>query len=861
MELLSKDYQPDVISVTQHATKLIYNSNIDTTSVKNVVLIHNQVADYMTFVNGCNSNSFPIVYDFSSEKTELLQLLKEKFTSIQRVAFVFHGSESIRFLDKENLFTEQDLINPDIFSENLQFIINLANLFHIKNMDFLACNTLQHESWKSYYKILESSTGVLIGSSNDLTGNLKYGGDWMMENTQEEVQSIYFTDEILNYQYTLKSITLDSVNYYYSTTTATVTGFSNPPLNWNLEIPPTITDNNITYNVTSISSSAFQQCTSLRSINIPASVTFISSSVFYGCTSLTAVTIPVGVTSIGYGTFQQCTSLASITIPASVTSIGSQAFQQCTSLTSINIPFGVTSISSYAFYQCTSLTSINIPASVTNIGIQAFQQCTSLTSINIPASVTNIGNSAFFLCSALKSIEVNSNNNNYASIDGVLFNKQITTLIQYPIGKTQTTYDSPEGVTSIGNNAFYGCTSLTSITIPASVTNIGSQTFQQCTSLTSINIPASVTNIGDSAFQQCTSLTSINIPEGVTSIGNLAFVICSSLTSINIPEGVTSIGNQAFQQCTSLTSVTIPASVTIIGNAAFILCSALISIEVNSNNNNYASIGGVLFNKQITTLLQYSIGQTRTTYNIPEGVTSVDNSAFRQCTSLASITIPATMTSIGSSTFQECTSLADVNWTNPALLTSININSFKFCSVITTVIYNKTQNNASLPSILRNYTYGTSTPNIYFVPYSPQIPPVFGTFSVPNKIVGEAPFQITAPSSTSTGSFSYTSSNSSVATITGNIITIVGVGETTITATQAATENYLTGSINTLFTVLSNSSTTPVEISSGEVLEYFLNSTAEYANIISSSIIVTKDLFASNYKKITTNEYCSIKTV
>ena len=230
--------------------------------------------------------------------------------------------------------------------------------------------------------------------------------------------------------------------------------------------------------------------------------------------------------------------------------------------------------------------------SVTSIGNYAFTDCYSLTSITIPNSVTSIGWYAFSGCSSLTSINVDVNNPNYCSIDGVLFNKDKTTLIQYPIGNTRTEYTIPNSVTSIGEGAFGDCSSLTSITIPNSVTSIGSYAFRDCSSLTSITIPNSVTSIGDYALGYCSSLTSITIGNSVTSIGDCAFSGCSSLTSITIPNSVTSIGDYAFWYCSSLTSITIPNSVTSIGSSAFEGCSSLTSITIPKS---VTSIGDCAF--------------------------------------------------------------------------------------------------------------------------------------------------------------------------------------------------------------------------------------------------------------------------
>ena len=192
-----------------------------------------------------------------------------------------------------------------------------------------------------------------------------------------------------------------------------------------------------------------------------------------------------------------------------VTSIGDYAFSECTSLTSIVIPDSVTSIGVQAFSSCTSLTSIDIPDSVTSIGSFAFSYCRSLTNVTIGNGVTSIRDWAFHSCYSLTSITVDENNTAYASIDGNLYNKDKTTLIQYAIGKTATEFTIPDSVTSIGSYAFARCDSLTSIVIPDGVTSIGDNAFFWCDSLTSVTIGNSVTSIGDNAFAWCDSLTDV----------------------------------------------------------------------------------------------------------------------------------------------------------------------------------------------------------------------------------------------------------------------------------------------------------------------------------------------------------------
>ena len=503
--------------------------------------------------------------------------------------------------------------------------------------------------------------------------------------------------------------------------TVEITGYTGSATE--IEIPAAIDGKS----VTSIGNSAFDSCTDLTSITIPDGVTSIGNSAFYWCKGLTSITIPDSVTSIGNNAFLFCTNLTSITvsennknyisdngilfnknkselicypagktdesysIPDSVTSIVAYAFHRCEKLTSITIPSSITSISYRAFSECTGLKSITIPGSVTSIGSYAFSDCLNLTSITIPDSVTSIGNNAFCNCPSLTSITI------------------------------------PDSVTSIGNGAFDSCSGLTSITIPDSVTYISSNAFLDCTSLSSITIPDSVTSIGSYAFYGCSGLKSVTIQDGVTSIGDDAFR-GSGLTSIKIPSsvkrintgafagtpiltkqknynlkyvekwlvscktsastakiqaGTVGIADSGFYNCASLTSITIPDSVTSIGYEAFSGCSKLNSITVAGNNKHYISDNGILFNKNKSELICYPAGKTDESYAVPDGVTSIGNGAFEECTGLTSITIPDSVTSIGIYAFYNCSGLTSI--TIPGSVTSIGRLAFEQCTGLTSI--------------------------------------------------------------------------------------------------------------------------------------------------------------------------------
>ena len=246
------------------------------------------------------------------------------------------------------------------------------------------------------------------------------------------------------------------------------------------------------------------------------------------------------------------------------------------------------------------------------------------------------------------------------TIDG---NEQSSIINSYDFGDTNehtVVFTLKDSVTSIGEGAFNSCDKLISVTIPKSITSIGDQVFNYCKNLTSIDIPNSVTSIGDGAFNACSSLTNITIPNSVTTIDQNAFNTCQGLTSINIPDGVTSIGKSVFYGCSGLTSIT-----------------------VDANNANYSSEDGVLFNKTKTTLIYYPIGNTRTSYNMPNSVTSIGERAFYNYTGLRSVTISDNITSIDRWAFSGCNSLTSVNIPNS--ITSIGENAFSYCGGIVSV--------------------------------------------------------------------------------------------------------------------------------------------------------------------------------
>ena len=480
---------------------------------------------------------------------------------------------------------------------------------------------------------------------------------------------------------------------YYNITSSATVEVTKGDVNYSDEvvIPISVTYNDITYAVTRIGESAFEgshaydvvmpnnitsignkafQFSRLQILKIPSSVTSIGEQVFKSCSFLEF--IEVDNSNPIYDSRDNCSAIIetatntlivgcqNTTIPNSVTRIGDDAFHYCNYLKSIVIPEGVTSIGRYAFKGCEYLTSITIPNSVTSIGESAFDFCHSLTSLTIGNSVTSIGESTFRQCSSLTSVVI------------------------------------PGSVTTIGKWAFSNCSKLTSISIPNSVTSIGNRAFSRCSSLTSLTIPNSVTSIGEGAFSDCSSLTSVTIPNSVTSIGRYAFHNCSSLTSVTIPNSVTSIGYWAFRGCSSLTSVTIPNSVTSIGGSAFE------STGIFNDNSNWEN--GVLYISNCLVAAKESLSGV---YTIKNGTRIIADYAFRDCSSLTSVTIPNSVTSIGSSAFGYCYRLTSI--TIPESVTSIGDWAFENCSSLNTIYVG-----ATTPPELGTSTFaGTPSPLCY----------------------------------------------------------------------------------------------------------------------------------------------------
>jgi uncharacterized protein YjdB len=784
--------------------------------ITNILLIDSSVKDYQVFVDSVNKSTFVIVYSVMSSKTELLNLLRNNFTNISRIGLAFDvytDGTTKMFLDMKPLFNDNE-IEP--FSESTQFMIELLKEFNVKNIDYLGCNTLNYTNWVDYYTIISENTGVIVGASNDKTGNIKYGGDWIMESTSEDIEYIYFTNSITYYKYILATITIiiGGINYTLDTTTKTATVISNNPIySGNIIIPASVSYNNEDYSVTSIGNSSFQRCTGLTSITIPNSVASIGYFAFFNCTSLTSFTIPNLVTLIEDCTFFGCSSLTSVTIPNSVTSIGTDSFYNCTSLTNVTIPNSVTSIGYESFKECSNLTNVTIPNSVTSILQYAFFRCTSLVSVIIPSSVTSLGYAAFYECTSLTNVYIVS----------------VTSISQYAFS----------GCTSLTNVYFYSITVLPSMVYP--FTNI-----QNVTAYYNVGVktPSNSSSLAEiTSYLRSVGFTSVIANKANPTISDFSIpakTYGSSPFQITTP---TSNSNGVFTYSSSNQSVaTISGTtITIVGTGSTTITASQAATE---NYNSGTIQASFQVNNPSPTISDFSIPAKTfgsSPFPIPQpisnsnGIFSYSSSNQSVATILGNI---ITIVGAGSTTITASQAATDnynsgfitasfqVNKANPTISsfsilpktfgsspfpitppTSNSGGAFSYTSSIpsvATILGNiKTIVGTGSTTITASQA-ATDNYNSGFITASFQVNkanPTISDFSIPAKIFGSSPFQITPPTSNSNGVFTYSSSTPSVATILGNIITIVGAGSTTITASQAATDNYNSGFITASFQV------------------------------------------------------------
>ena len=468
--------------------------------------------------------------------------------------------------------------------------------------------------------------------------------------------------------------------------------------------------------VTAIADGAFTECTALKSVTLPNSLTTIGKYAFSDCSALTSITLPEGIQTIGVAAFYNCAALASISIPNSVTAIADGVFASCKALASITIPNSVTAIADGVFAGCEALASISIPKSVTTIGSEAFSKCSALKDVTVAWETPIPTYADVFNHLTVEEIRLHvpegkigaykaanvfwhyfivmSDRGDLAG--GLKWQMDATytlTIINPTPGSPKPMPDFnnwdeqpwasfrseiqavtiEDGVSSVGETAFDGCTEMKSVTLPKSVTTIRTSAFSSCTKLASVTLPADgrLDTIGKEAFSGCPALTSISLPKSATTIEDRAFSGCEALTSVTLPADgkLQTIGNHAFGGCVKLKRITIPNSVTTIGGDAFSRCKELTSVTLPDNAQ---------FTKIESGAFQDCKALERIT--IPNHVDKIKVDAFNGCTALASVTLPKSVTEIEVSAFQDCKALKDltVAWTDTASIPNISLYVFQY---------------------------------------------------------------------------------------------------------------------------------------------------------------------------------------
>ena len=433
---------------------------------------------------------------------------------------------------------------------------------------------------------------------------------------------------------------------------------------------------------------------SVEEANVPGGVEQIDEFAFSGCAELVRVTIPASVEVIGEGAFSNCSGLTDIRVEEgnlgfkSVDSFllsadGGMLLQYFGGETAVRVPEGVISLDTESFAYNRKLTSVRLPDSVTTIRDQAFWGCSNLAAISLPSNLTTVAYGIFVFCGRLSTVYVapgdaerikgllKNAKGSGEDLSGIMFVEGAMPSDVKPDGTYTETVDGIEWTYVIRNGE-------------ASVGG-GSSTNKAVSTMTSgaIAIPDAlggcpVTSVGDYAFFHCTEITSVSLPPSVTSIGERAFENCVRLSSVTIPTNVASIAYCAFWGCGSLPAVTIPASVTNIGECVFGRSEDFVSFSVDPNNPSYFSPNGLLCSKDGVLLAGVNGDVT-----IPDGIRSVGRYAFSMRYELTSVTIPASVTIIGDSAFENCTGLASVSI--PSGATEIEGYAFSGCYSVTNV--------------------------------------------------------------------------------------------------------------------------------------------------------------------------------
>ncbi len=409
-----------------------------------------------------------------------------------------------------------------------------------------------------------------------------------------------------------------------------------------------------------VTDGAFKNQTGLVSVIFADTIESMGNGVFEGCSSLLWVRAGASLKNLGNKTFTNCTAMTYFEGWDGLASVGDSAFSGLPHLRSVSLPAGVKTIGSFAFSQCPLLTEVSLPEGLENLFAGAFLECSSLASIHLPDSIIRLDSSVFRDCKKLSSVnypvswKTLERCGNYTSYHN-------NSILHSPFAGCPllTSFDVPEGVTSIPHHAFYDLTDLESVHFPETLEEIGINAFENCTGLTRLEIPASVRVVREEAFKSCTGLTSVSLQEGLEEIHGGVFMNCTELPAIHLPDSITRLDSSVFRGCEKLSSVNYPLNWTI-----------------RERCGNYVTNGDVHHSPFVECPLI-------TSFTIPEGVTKVPNNAFYGMTSLQNVSMPSTLEEISADMFGWCISLTEVEI--PASVRTIREEAFEFCTGLTSV--------------------------------------------------------------------------------------------------------------------------------------------------------------------------------
>jgi hypothetical protein len=786
---------------------LLFDDTIDTSNITNVVLIDSDTLNYEIFYNSCNGTTFPIVYSRSCSRNDLLQLLNNKFTKIDRLCFVFSLEPNYQFLNNEFLFRNDETIP---YSENVTFLINLINHFNISTVDYLACDTLNYDNWLNYYNIILTNTTAVVGASSDRTGNLKYGGDWTMESTGQDIEVIYFNSNIQNYQDLLDN----AWQYFAIMSDGTVFG-------WGENVEGALGIGNFTSNVGTLTQ---------MSNTTGKTVASISCGRFHTVVLMTDGTI--------YGTGRTSDGALGVGNLGSVTRINVLTQMiNTTGKTPVKVSCGnrftAVLMSDGTMYGCGIGTGnqYGTPAS-TSFTLRIITNNTGKTPVDITTGTDNtivlMSDGTIFGVGGNSVGQLGTGNTTGVANLTQMINNTGKTPVAISAGQSHTLVLMNDGtVFGTGHNAYGelmvgGTTNrstLTQMINNTGKTPVGIHIEAQISYVLMSDktiFSAGFSNMGQSGRTNAitASLGQVVNNSGQTpaafSTNAFGFLILmengsiytqdmfrSSTAFITNNTGKTPVAladQVAFKQTTSLSNFSIPTKT--LGNSPFTITpptsNSTGSFSYSSSNTSIATISGntiTIVGAGTTTITaSQAATETRTaatitaSFVVGKATTTINSfSVTTRTFGNSSFTItPPTSNSNGSFSYSS---------SNTSVAT-ISGNTITIVGAGTTTITASQEETTS-------YTSGTITASFQVDKANPSI----SGFSIPTKTYGDSSFTITPPTSNSTGSFSYLSSNTSIATISGNTITIVGPGTTTITATQATTTNYNSGTLTASFQV------------------------------------------------------------